>query len=125
VRALFLALLLLPLAAAAQQAQVTYYDVQGADLRGLLASLNARGPHHGRADWKVSYRFTTRPGGGGCAVESLSTELDLQMTLPRWSPPAGASRDLVARWERYLAALRVHEEGHLDHGRDFAREVKV
>jgi predicted secreted Zn-dependent protease len=50
-------------------------------------------------------------------VSSIDTDLDLKLTLPSWTPPAGASGDLVSRWERYLAALRLHEDGHLDHGR--------
>jgi predicted secreted Zn-dependent protease len=102
-----------------------YYDVQGSDLRSLLASLNARGQHHGRAVWKLGYKFKQRQGAGVCQVESLSTELELVMTLPRWSPPAGAAASLVASWERYVAALRVHEEGHLEHGRGAERDFRA
>jgi predicted secreted Zn-dependent protease len=54
----------------------------------------------------------------------MNTELDLVMTLPRWSPPPGTPADLVSRWERYVAALRVHEEGHLEHGRGAERELR-
>jgi predicted secreted Zn-dependent protease len=45
--------------------------------------------------------------------------------MPRWSRRHGASADLVARWERYEAALLVHEEGHLETGRDLAKALKV
>jgi hypothetical protein len=44
------------------QVQVNYYDVQGNDFNSLLAALNARGTFHGRADWKLSYRFRSRMG---------------------------------------------------------------
>jgi predicted secreted Zn-dependent protease len=33
--------------------------------------------------------------------------------LPTWRPPRSADRALVARWERYTAALRRHEMGHV------------
>jgi len=99
------------------QVKVNDYDVQGSDFNSLLGALNARGAFHGRADWKLSYRFRSQAGPGGCAVSSIETDLDLQMTLPRWTPPAGVSGDLASRWDRYVAALRLHEEGHLDHGR--------
>jgi predicted secreted Zn-dependent protease len=105
--------------------KVNYYDVHGADIAGVVAALNARGTYHGRADWKLSYKYSWRAAGGGCAVEALNTELELVMMLPRWTPPAGVSADLVSRWERYMAALRVHEEGHLDHGRAAERELKA
>lgn len=107
------------------QVKLNYYDVQGNDFESLLGALNARGTFHGRADWKLSYRFQSRMGPGGCIVSSIRTDLDLQMTLPRWAPPAGVSGDLVSRWERYMAALRLHEEGHLEHGRDAEKEFKA
>lgn len=107
------------------QVRLNYYDVEGNDFSSLLGALNARGTFHGRADWRLSYRFQSRMGPGGCGVSSIGTDLDLQMTLPRWAPPAGVAGDLVSRWERYVAALRLHEEGHLDHGRGAEKEFKV
>ena len=120
-----LALALLIWQPALAQVQMSYYDVQGADYNALLGALNSHGPCHGRADWKISYKYQSRKEAGGCKVSSLTIDLELLMTLPRWTPPAGASADLVSRWERYIAALRVHEDGHLDHGRNAAREFQT
>ncbi|MGQ0510078.1 MAG: DUF922 domain-containing protein [Betaproteobacteria bacterium] len=120
--ALLVAGFLLAVPHALAQVHVNYYEVQGSDFNSLLGALNARGAFHGRADWKLSYRYQTRMAAGGCGVSSLTTDLDLQMILPRWSPPAGVKGDLVSRWERYMAALRLHEEGHLDHGRGAEKE---
>lgn len=103
----------------------SYYDVRGGDVKSLLAALNARGPHHGRTDWKLSYKFSWRQGAGVCRAESVSTGLELVMTLPRWSASAGATADLASRWERYVTALRLHEEGHLEHGRGAERDFKA
>jgi hypothetical protein len=89
-------------------AQIEYYDV------------SSPGGHKGHAYWHLSYTYRTRAApGGGCTVESLSTKLDLKVRMPRWTPQAGAAADLTRRWERYLDALRVHEAGHLQNGRDF------
>lgn len=114
-----------PVLAQPAAVRFVYYDVQGADFNALLGALNARGRHHGRADWKLGYRYQSRAGAGSCAVSAFSTELELVMTLPRWTPPANAQPGLAARWDRYLAALRGHEEGHLEHGRDAERELKA
>ena len=46
------------------------------------------------------------------------------MTLPRWSPPAGAPADLLARWERYVNALLARQNAHLDHARQLERVLK-
>lgn len=105
--------------------RVQSYDVEAPDIPGLLRTLNARSTYHGEAKWNLSYRFRTQPIGKRCAVTSVATKLDLAMTLPRWRPPAGVSTDALARWERYIAALRVHEEGHLEHGRGAEREFRA
>jgi predicted secreted Zn-dependent protease len=88
-------------------AQMEYYDV------------SAPGGHTARADWYLSYTYRTHTASSGCAVESVSTKLDLKVRMPRWTPPSNASAELVRRWDRYLDALRVHEAGHLQTGRDF------
>jgi predicted secreted Zn-dependent protease len=115
----------LPRSAAPTKVQVNYYDVQGSDFRSLLAALNALDEFHGHADWKLAYTYRSRTGAGGCSVESVDTTLELSMTLPRWTPTAATPGDLSSRWERYLEALRTHEEGHLEHGRSFETALKA
>jgi predicted secreted Zn-dependent protease len=88
-------------------AQMEYYDVA------------APGGHMGRADWRLSYQLTTRTVPGGCAVASVNTKLELKVRLPRWTPAQGAPAELQQKWARYIAALEVHEAGHLQTGRDF------
>ena len=101
-----------------------YFEVQGNDFDTLLAALNANGGFHGKAEWKLSYRYQPKRAGRVCSLQSVSTQLDLSMTLPRWTPPPGASANLHGRWTRYVSALRVHEEGHLQIGRDFDTSLK-
>ena len=67
----------------------------------------------------------TLPAAGGCKVDSLATTLVLKMTLPRWTAPAGADADLRRRWERYVAALQMHEEGHVENARLFEKALKA
>ncbi|MEW6690670.1 MAG: DUF922 domain-containing protein, partial [Pseudomonadota bacterium] len=104
--------------------ETRYYDVQGGDYQSLLAALNARGGAHGEAQWTLRYQYEPRRSGANCSVGSLSLTLGLVMNLPRWSPPPGAQPRLVAQWFRYVKALREHEEGHLEIGREMAHEFK-
>jgi predicted secreted Zn-dependent protease len=106
------------------KAEIRYYDVQGSDYGSLLAALNARGGSHGQAEWTVSYHYEPRRAGRNCNVGSLTTTVGLVMNLPRWSPPPGAPARLVAQWQRYVTALRAHEEGHFAIGREMAHELK-
>jgi predicted secreted Zn-dependent protease len=87
--------------------QWVYYDVP------------APGGHVGHTDWNLSYTFRSRGApGGGCAVASVTTKLDLKVRMPRWTPRAGSSPDLESRWGRYVSALRTHELGHVQNARD-------
>lgn len=106
---------------------ITYYDVEGVEHAILLRALNARGPKgfHGYTEWWVSYQYETTVQAGRCAVGKVSTRLEGQVTMPRWVKRAGASAELVARWQRYERALLVHEEGHVDHGRELARVLEA
>lgn len=106
---------------------MTYYDVEGLEHAILLRALNSRGPKgfHGYTEWRVSYRYETTVQTGRCAVSKVSSRMHGNIIMPRWVKRAGAPAALVARWQRYERALLVHEEGHLDHGREMARALEI
>jgi len=103
--------------------QLSYYDVEGGDQASLLAALNTRGATQGQASWKLTYQYAPKRGARECAVGTVSTKLELGMTLPRWTPPRGTPPDLIARWERFLKALVAYQNGRLDNARDLEREL--
>jgi predicted secreted Zn-dependent protease len=45
------------------------------------------------------------------------------MTLPRWTPPAGAAPELLGRWERFMKTLITHQNARLDHARELERSL--
>jgi predicted secreted Zn-dependent protease len=94
------------------EAKIEYYDVAGP------------GPHLAHANWYLSYQNTVSSTGGACKVNKIATKLDLKVRMPRWNAPASADPKLVAGWNRYVGALEVHENGHLQHGRDMEANFK-
>ena len=104
--------------------QVTYYDVEGTDQASLLTALNARGAAQGQASWKLSYQYVPRRNTRQCVVDKVSTKLELGMTLPRWTPPAGTPPELVGRWERFMKTLITHQNARLDHARELERALE-
>ena len=95
------------------EAAIEYYDV------------GAPGGHAAHSTWYVTYRYRPRSvPGGGCTVQSVDTKLSLKVRMPRWNAPANADPKLLEHWNRYLGALEVHENGHLQHGRDLAGNFK-
>ncbi len=103
---------------------VEYYDVAGStseQVRASLEKVRPLGRRGVRADaltsMDVSWQFQLAKGEGGCAVVSLATKLNAVITLPRWTDrQAGTS--LTERWDRYSNALKRHEEGHMEIGRE-------
>ena len=112
------------LPAAPADVQITYYDVEATDRASLVAALKARGADLVRSSWKLSYQYQPGRELGRCVVGAVTTQLELTMTLPRWSPPPGTPPDLVERWQRYVSALMSHQNTRLDRAREFGLTLK-
>lgn len=116
---------LLPLAAMPAFAQVKnefnieYFVVRGATIEQLRDEANTRGPvgssgHRVEANTRsrIAWRFKIRQSASVCTVHDVQVDLAIRMILPKWERPADADPLLVAYWDRYLTALRLHEDGH-------------
>lgn len=106
----------------ADDARIVYYDVAGDSAQALRHELNNKGPldHGQRFDaytwWHVTWKYSYVATKDGCKFTEISTSLDGSIELPRWEPASGASDSLLKEWERYMTALRIHEDGHYAHG---------
>jgi predicted secreted Zn-dependent protease len=117
-------------AAHASEPELVYYDVAGNSAAELRRALDANGPideSGHRVDaytrWRVSWTYEAVPDANGCALHNVESSLAVTITLPRWSPAPGAPADLVRAWQRYVKALRVHENGHYAHGVSASEDV--
>lgn len=97
-------------------AEMLYYTVNGATEKELSREIQLKGPQGYAAytGWEVSW---TWPGYGSllCDVSSPIVDAVVTVTFPSWDPPAKASPELIEKWARFIAALAVHEQGHVDH----------
>jgi predicted secreted Zn-dependent protease len=109
-----------------------YYDVIGASVGELLASLKETAgaatqtdSNFARTTWTVTWTGQWAPPQGDtlCAVTSSSVQLESRMALPRWRPAPGASAGLAADWAGFVRKLAGHENGHLVTAVAAAREV--
>lgn len=110
--------------------RVETYDVSGESADELRRDLNRRGPlsrgqrYDARTDWHVRWWFDFERSDEGCRAVRPRVDLDVRITMPRWRQPAGASSELVERWQRYLVDLREHEDGHAAVGQSAADEIR-
>ena len=108
------------------QVPVAYYTVQGRDYDTLAQSLKANGPKgfHGLASWKLRYDYTTKKQRDGCRIDTVKVKVDGEILMPKWADEQAAPPDLQSRWRAYYEALKRHEDGHVQHGRELALLVK-
>ena len=128
-----LALLAWPLLSAAANNALTvdYFTISGRTAAELRADLNRLGPvgetgirGDGYTHWRIAWTFDFAPKGETCVAENFRVTLEVRMILPRWEPPANVAPSLVALWDRYLTALRFHEDGHYSIAIAAADEVR-
>ena len=88
----------------------------GPDLRAALDRLGPKNDEGGRSDaitrWNFAYTYSVKRSPGRCALESVETDTTITRILPRWTPPPGAPRDLVRKWDDYVTCAALHENGH-------------
>jgi predicted secreted Zn-dependent protease len=112
-------------------AEIVYYDVVGDSAKELRHQLDTNGPLgedgkrvDGHTDWHVAWTYQYAPAAGSCKLTELEITLTATIILPRWTAGDETSSALVKRWQSYIAALRVHEDGHYSHGVRAAEEIK-
>jgi predicted secreted Zn-dependent protease len=110
---------------------IQYHDVEGDTAAALLAALKRVSYARPNGDtfaaantkWRLRWNVGVQPTKNGCVLDTATTELDVEMNLPRWTPPAGARPGLVKSWNRFADAVRKHEDGHRDIAIEAVREV--
>lgn len=115
----------------ADDAKIVYYDVAGDSARTLRQDLDRKGPlEHGkrldaRTLWQVAWKYDYAPAGNGCKFTQFSASLNGTIELPRWDHTGFVPGPLRRDWKRYLAALKVHEDGHYAHGVAAQKEIQA
>jgi predicted secreted Zn-dependent protease len=106
-----------------------FYDIRGSTAEDLYREMQRLGPEqdgrrfHGHTAWTINWRYTSQPSGSACRATRVEVTAEITLTLPRWHAPPDAPAELRRQWDAYLAALRVHEEGHRDLAVAAARRV--
>ena len=128
-----IALFLFGSSALADVVATNTYQVSGATLQEVADSIQQNGPQDAdgnvwggaadpvlclQAESKTVYKEITMPecpGGFGWEATTTITVrwwIETTITLPDWPGAATACAEVQQEWQRYLDALRTHEEGH-------------
>ncbi len=104
--------------------RLQFYDLEAATFAAARNASPDRPEGAEQASRKLGYEYKVRQAPGGrCALDSLSTKLDLVLTLPRWKAPPSADDAELELWRHYVEALRLREDLRLDHAREFEQAL--
>lgn len=115
-------------AAVTEEHEDRYYPVHMEPSYTLREALNAATPisvdgrrFHGHTRWTVRWTFRWwREPAGTCRITQVTTRLRTTVQLPEL---VGATPAQQARFDRYVAALARHEQGHVQFGREAAQAI--
>jgi len=109
---------------------LTYYDLAGATIERAHQAMLTSAPVHaessqrmaGFTDSRITWTGTTQSGPGSCQLETASVTLQMTIKLPRWTGRDTASVAEREQWDRFVQAVRAHEDGHVENS---ARHAKL
>jgi predicted secreted Zn-dependent protease len=104
-----------------QRIETKTYAVSGCNANDIAASLRGATNQSSAGRFEVgitssttrySYRYEEQ--NGNCKLKGASIASDITVLLPELSNTLGISDQVMARWQAFMAALRTHEQGHVD-----------
>lgn len=106
---------------------VYYYEVTGLSPDHLMQSFMARPNPAVMATTRagISTRYDFAFGNGQCRLMQVELMLDIDLTYPRWREEERGPAAMRQEWTRFMAALEVHEEGHVDLFREAANRLST
>jgi predicted secreted Zn-dependent protease len=109
----------------------TYYTVKGNTADQVRRYMNQVGPFveksqrrfDGYTHWQIHWQYWYTRGDNTCRISKATVNTDVKITLPKWQPARKASPALRDRWQAYINALTIHEEGHQQNGVSASGEI--
>lgn len=69
-------------------------------------------PEAGQTHWHATYQVTQ--WGEGNHIVAAGVDVAITVTLPHWANATSRPQAERDEWERFMGALRNHEQGHVD-----------
>lgn len=95
------------------------YDVTGANAAELSQAMQKDGPRNFWAytNWFINWSHTTEAESTGvCKLKDSLVSVTTKLTLPRWANAPDPDDARRRSWDAMIAALRKHEQGHVNNG---------
>ncbi len=107
-----------------------YYEINGETENELRYQMDQLGPvdqkrsqHDAYTAWYVDWDYPYVETDGTCTPGAITVTVTITQTFPKWNMPSETSQNLRERWNTYLIALQIHEDGHKQVGVDAGTEI--
>ena len=91
-----------------------YYKVRGNTAADIRRDLDRRSPveYDAQLNWNIEWRFTRRQFLDWCKMTKVAVAVNIVYTLPRLVQTPLPPPEVLGAWQKYMAALLLHEHGH-------------
>lgn len=100
-----------------QPTQEVLFPVRGTSLQEVGDGVHGHihGGYAGYANWNMQYNMDAHSSlFGKCTAKKININFQSKVTLPDWRSSGVFEANVLPRWNQFIAALRVHEEGHVE-----------
>jgi hypothetical protein len=87
--------------------------VEADSLAGFADAISAW-DEAGKVQWHPNYSYASTNPRGGPPTVTVSLTVGITLAMPEWTLPEDMGPRTRAEFTRWLAALRTHEQGHID-----------
>jgi predicted secreted Zn-dependent protease len=97
--------------------QEVLFPVRGESLKDVGAGVHGHihGGYAGYANWNTQYTIEVHESFlGKCTAKKISVNFQSKITLPEWRSSGAFDANVLPRWNQFIAALKVHEQGHVE-----------
>jgi predicted secreted Zn-dependent protease len=109
----------------------SYYYIDGSSATRLAGQIEQKGPpgadgkrYPAQTKWNIQWKLRHVQEGVSCNVKEAAVLVGVAQIMPRWRGEAQGSAALKARWQKFVEAVKRHEDVHKDNAIKAGKEIE-
>ncbi|MCA9327145.1 DUF922 domain-containing protein [Candidatus Saccharibacteria bacterium] len=107
----------------------THYQVYGSSIPELRTAIEncplrrANGAYHASTSYQLNWSYAVSVSGTTCRLTNVKIGLHVSQYMPAFVPTSSTPAGTKNAWNRYIANLQTHENGHVAIDTDYAQRL--
>lgn len=110
----------------------SFYYIDGGSATLLAAQIEQKGPtaaadgkrRPALTKWDIQWKLRHVQEGVRCGMKEAAVLVGVAQTMPRWRGEAQSGGALKARWQKFIEAVKRHEDVHKDNAVKAGTEIE-